>query len=128
MQLPIWLRLLMPLMVMSSVLALTAGSVALLWSLHRALHPGISFGVMSGGAFALIFFPSFFGVLAPALMLLNLCVRGVPPLRRIFEENSKGVHGASYQDSMSRLRKLAMVLVPLALVLALIGAVEPWAS
>jgi hypothetical protein len=118
----------MPLMVMSSILTLSAGSVALLWSLHRILHPGISFGAMSGSAFALIFFPSFFGVWAPALMLLNLCLRGVPSLRRIFEENSKGVHGASYSESMRALRKVAMVLVPLALIPALIGAVEPWAS
>ena len=128
MRLPTWLRLLMPIMVMSSVLALTAGSVALLWSLHRTLHPGISLGAMSGGAVALIFFSSFFGALAPAMMLLNVCLRRVPPLRRIFEENSKGVHGASYQESMSGLRKLAMVLVPPAFVLALIGAIEPWAS
>lgn len=83
---------------------------------------------MSGGAFALIFFPSFFGMLAPALMLLNLCLRSVPPLRRIFEQNSKGVHGASYGESMSGLRKPAIVLIPPTLLLALIGAIEPWAS
>jgi hypothetical protein len=117
----------MPLMGMSTVLALTAASVAVLWSLHRTVHPGISFGTISGRALALMFFPSFFGVLAPALMLLNLCLRGIPPLRRIFEENSKGVPGASYEESMSSLRKLAVVLVPPALLLALIGAIEPWA-
>jgi hypothetical protein len=128
MRLPVWLGLLMPLMVMSTVLALTAGSIALLWSLHQALHPGISFRTLSGGAFALMFFPPFFGVLAPALMLLNLCLHGIPPLRRIFEENSKGVPGASYDKAMSGLRKAAAVLVPPSFLLALIGAIEPWAS
>jgi hypothetical protein len=118
----------MPLMVLSSVFAFTAASIALLWSLHRALHPGMPFAAISVGAFSLMFFSSFFGVLSPALMLLNLCLRVIPPLRRIFEENSRGVPGASYQESMSGLRKLAMVLVPPALVLALIGAIEPWAS
>ena len=127
MRLPLWLGLLMPLMVMSTVLALTAGSIALLWSLHQALHPGISFRTISVGAFALMFFPPFFGVLAPALMLLNLCLHGIPPLRRIFEENSKGVPGASYDKAMSGLRKAAAILVPPSLLLALIGAIEPWA-
>ena len=127
MRLPVWVRLLMPLMVMSTVLALTAGSVAVLWSLHRTVHPGISFGKMSGGAFALMFFPSFLGVVVPALMLLNLCLHGIPALRRTFEQTSKGVPGASYEESMSGLRKFAVVLVPPALLLALIGAIEPWA-
>jgi len=74
-----------------------------------------------------MFFPPFFGVLAPALMLLNLCLHGIPPLRRIFEENSKGVPGASYDKAMSGLRKAAAILVPPSLLLALIGAIEPWA-
>jgi hypothetical protein len=121
MRLPLWLRLLMPLMVMYTVLALTAGSIALLWSLHQAVHPGISFRTISGGAFALIFFLSFLGIVAPALMLLNLCLRGIPPLRRIFEENTKGVPRASYDESMSGLRKAATVLVPPSFLLALIG-------
>jgi hypothetical protein len=118
----------MPLMVMSTVLALTAGSIALLWSLHQALHPGISFRTISGGAFALMFFPPFFGVVAPALMLLNLCLHAIPPLRRIFEENSKGVPGAYYDKAMSGLRKAAAILVSPSFLLALIGAIEPWAS
>jgi len=82
---------------------------------------------MSGVARSLILFPSFFGLLAPTLMLLNYCFFCVPALRQIFEENSQGVPGASYDDSMSGLRKFAIWLAPPALVLALIGAVEPWA-
>jgi hypothetical protein len=128
MRLPMWLRFLMPLMAMSFVLAFTAASVALLWLLHWHLHPGMSFAALSGAAFSLMFYPSFFGVLAPALMLLNLCLRVIPSLRRIFDESSRGVPRASYQKSMSGLRKLAMMLVPPALILALIGATEPWAS
>ena len=125
MRLPLWLGLLMPLMFMSTVLTLTAGSIALLWSVHQAVHPGISF--RAGGAFVLMSFASFFGVLAPALMLLNLGLHAIPPLRRIFEENSKGVPGASYDKAMSGVRKAAAILVPPSLLLALIGAIEPWA-
>jgi hypothetical protein len=73
-------------------------------------------------------FASFFGVLAPTLMLLNLCLHAIPPLRRVFEENSKGVPAASYDKAMSGLRKAAAILVPPSFLLALIGAIEPWAS
>jgi len=75
--------------------------------------------------FPLTFFASFIGAVAPALMLLNVCFRSIPPLRRIFEENSQGVPGASYQQSMRGLRKIAAFLVPLALVVALIASVAP---
>lgn len=127
MRLPVWVRLLMPLIAMSSILALTAGSVVLLWSLHRTLHPEISFQAMSDSAGVLIFIPSFFGAVAPALMLLNLLLHRIPPLRNIFGKNSENASGASYQAAMRQLRKAAIVLVPPALILALIGATEPWA-
>src|SRR5215475_6912707 len=58
MRVPLWLGILMPLMVISTVLALTAGSIALLWSIHQVVHPGMSF--RAGGAFLLMFFASFF--------------------------------------------------------------------
>jgi len=127
MRLPLWLRFLMPLMGISMILALTVGSFTLLWSLHQVLHPEISLRAISGGAIAVMIFPSFFGALAPALMLLNLCLHSIPPLRRIFEENSKGLAGASYDESMRDLRKLAIVIVPPSFVIALIGAIAPWA-
>lgn len=127
MRIPYWLRLLVPFLIISFVLALSAGCVTLLWSLHRALHPEIAFRAVSRSAFILMFFPSFFGAMAPAAMLLNLLFRRIPPLRKIFENNAKGVRGASYRESMNGLRKATALFVPPALALALLGAVEPWA-
>jgi hypothetical protein len=126
-RLPIWLALLMPFMALSSVFGLTTGFVTVLWTLHRALHPDISFTSKSDVAFPLMVFPAFLGAAAPALMLLNFVLARIPLLRRIFEGNAEGVKGASYQASMSALWKVARILVPPALVLSLLGATEPWA-
>jgi hypothetical protein len=117
----------MPFTALSSVFGLTIGCVTVLWTLHRALHPGISFASKSDVTFPLIVFPAFLGAVAPALMLLNFVLARIPPLRRIFEGNAEGVKGASYQASMSALWKVARILVPPALVLSLLGAIEPWA-
>jgi hypothetical protein len=43
------------------------------------------------------------------------------------DNNADGVSGASYQEAMNSLRKLAKILTPPTLALSLIGAVEPWA-
>jgi hypothetical protein len=127
MRLPVWLRISMPLMAISSIVAVTAASVGLFWALHRMLHPGISFSAIPDAVFILIFFPSFFGAMAPALMLLNLALIRIPPLKQLFDKNSEGVPGASYKSSMSGLRKVAIIMLPPALALSLLGAIEPWA-
>jgi hypothetical protein len=126
MRLPGWLRLLMPLMVMASVFALTIASIELLWQLHRYFHPMAAFKSVSGAAQALMIIPAFFGSIVPALILLNLVLARIPALRQIFDTNAEGVAGASYQESMHNLRKGALIVVPPALILALVGAVEPW--
>jgi len=128
MRLPAWVRIFMPLTFMSLLLLLTAGSMILLWSLHRALHPSISFRSVSTGAISLMFYPTFVGLTAPALMLLNFCIHAVPGLRRIFEANSETVPRASYRESMRGLSKVAKAVALPALALALIGAAEPWHS
>jgi len=128
MRLPAWVRIFMPLTFMSLLLLLTTGSMILLWSLHRVLHPSISIRSVSTGAILLMFYPTFVGLTAPALMLGNFCFHAVPGLRHIFDANSKAVPGASYQRGMRSLSKVAKTLALPALVLALIGAAEPWAS
>jgi len=117
----------MPFLVVGMIAALTVVSVSLFGSLHRFLHPGVRFTEISGAAIALMIYPSALGVLAPALMLLNLCFYWIPPLRRIFERNSRGVPGASLDRAMTGLRKMALVVGPPSFLLALIGAIEPWA-
>jgi hypothetical protein len=60
-------------------------------------------------------------------MLLNLVLGRIHPLKRMFDQNANGVSGASYKNSMKGLWKFTSVAVPPALILALIGAFEPWA-
>ncbi len=127
MRLPAWLRVLMPLTAMSCWLGLTAASAALLWSLHRALHPQIALRTISSPAMLLMLLASMAAAAPLAFILLNVLLRGAPPLQRMLDANSRGVPGASYAASMRQLRRAALLLVPPALLLGLVGAVEPWA-
>jgi hypothetical protein len=122
-RLPIWLALLMPIMAISAELGLTFVCIVLLWTIHRALHSASTLGA----AFILIFFSSFFFAIAPALMLLNFLLAQIPSLRRIFDRNAEGVPGASYRAAMKALWKVAKIIMPPALALGLLGAIEPWA-
>ena len=70
---------------------------------------------------------SFFFAIAPALMLLNFLLAQIPSLRRIFDRNAEGVPGASYRAAMKALWKVAKIIIPPALALGLLGAIEPWA-
>jgi hypothetical protein len=125
MQLPFRLRLLMLLMVLSSQAIVTTEAMTLLWAHHKALHPASSFASIPGTTAVLMFFPAIFGQIAPALMLANFCLHRVSAFRRILDENAKSAPGASYRSAMRGLQKFATVTVPLAMVIALIGAVEP---
>jgi hypothetical protein len=124
MRLPVWLALLMPLMVISCAAAIVICSIAVSVALHRSLHPGVT---LSEGTIGLVMIASLIGLYPPALMLLNMLLHSIPALRRILDENSKGVPGASYRKSMDQLRKVAIILTPPALLVTLIGAIEPWA-
>jgi len=115
----------MPLMASSAMCSLTALSVFVLWRLHKALHPEIPFSPMPVAALV-IFFASFFGAMAPALMLLNLILAHIPPLSRLLDKNGDRVPAASYKNSMGSLRKAAVVLVPVSLAVALLATIDPW--
>jgi hypothetical protein len=126
-RLPKWLATLMPIMGMSAVCGLTFACFLVLWTIHRALHPEISFTGLSSAAFILMFFPTFFGSMVPAFMLLNFVFVRIVPLKRIFDKAAEGIPVASYQASMTGLGRAAIIIVPPALTLAIIGAIEPWA-
>ena len=127
MRLPTWLRYLMPLLICTAIFSLTALAVVVLWQLHRLLHPGVPLAAFHGPAAPLVFFSSFLGVMAPALMVLNVTLHAIPPMRRIFEKEYGGGPDVAYDKSMKDLRKMALLVGLPCLVLALVGAVEPWA-
>src|SRR5262245_27461449 len=114
----------MPLMVISCTAAIVICSITVSVALHRALQPGVQ---LSEGTIGFVIIASLIGLYPPALMLLNMFLHSIPALRRILDEDSKGVRGASYRKSIDQLRKVAIIFTPPALLVALIGAIEPWA-
>ncbi len=122
--LPLWLRVLVPLLGIGCVFGLTAAIFGSATLLHRALHtPGAK---IVGSTYALMFFPSFLAALAPGFLVANFLLRLIPPARRALEKAAADVPRASYRDATRDLVRLATVLVPLGLLLALLGVVEPW--
>jgi hypothetical protein len=97
-----------------------------LWQLRSFLHPGVRFD-FSGTASGLIFFSVALGAIVPALMLANILLASITPLRRILDAKARGVPEAGYRDGMTALSKAALFISLPALILGLIGAIEPWA-
>jgi hypothetical protein len=124
---PAWLRVLMPFLVLTSIFALAAFLVVTFWSLHRVFHPQVTFGFAPGYSVVLIILPSFIGSMPLAMMVLNFVLSCIPPLRRIFDENAKGVPGTSFREAQKQLFKLAKIVSFPALAIAFVGALEPWA-
>lgn len=104
----------------------------LMWQVHIALHPEHA-GRLAEFWRKYISFRSFvsslllavpLGIVAlPLGMILgNLIAWSIPPARRAFEREAKGVSGASLHQSVVELGKLALFLLPFCLILSLIGA------
>ena len=67
-----------------------------------------------------------FSAVIPGLMLGNLVLWIVPPVRRHLDTNARGVKGLGFRENMLSFAKAAAISVPAAFVLVMIGAVDPW--
>jgi hypothetical protein len=102
-----------------------AFTIAALW-LHRLIYPASAAFASAKHSMtlaeALMGLPPFFAAMPFGFMTSNLVMWLVPLARRASEAKAKGVKWASYQESQRGLFRIALILVPLGLGLALIGA------
>jgi hypothetical protein len=107
---------------------LTCMFCILLSGIHSAIRhsPGLFSGDGIGPGLAAV--GALFAALPFGLIGANLLVRAVPPARRALDREANSVPGTSFRDSQRELLRMApYISVPAGLV-ALGGAVLPWAA
>ena len=96
--------------------------------LHHAIHPGaVQFSDVMSWSEGLMMFPGFPVALLTSLVWTNIVCWLVPPVRRANDDAFHGVRGGSFREATGSLAKGAAITVPICILVALIGAWEPWA-
>lgn len=95
-------------------------------SLHDAFNPSSLWPETSMPAKVLMLVASLFGAVVPGLILANLALWAFPGARRLFTRRAAGEGPRSYVEATVWLFRLAAALLPFALVLSVLGAVDPW--
>lgn len=123
-----WNLLLIPLVVIS---------IAVLWSVfhgvieqvHASFYPQQNFIDTPNGIGAILASVALiFGLIPVALLFANFVVFLIPPARRALDLEANGYTGASFVQSQKALMKLAVIIIPISLGLAFLGAYLPWSG
>lgn len=127
----LWNVLLIPLVV-ASVGFIFYLLFLLMWQVHILIQPEHAGQLadfwrksMSFRSFVssfLLAVPLGFVALPLGMIVANLLAWLIPPARRAFEREADGVAGASFNQSVIELGKLALLMLPFCLILSLIGA------
>ncbi len=120
-----WNLLLIPAVVLPWLLLWWA-AVAGLGVVHRAVYPGESMSVGSGIGIIVMAVAPGLAALVVTLLVANFVLRCMGPARRALDLEAEGCPGVGFEAVQRRLLRVATVVVPLALGLALVGALLPW--
>ncbi|MDF3024497.1 MAG: hypothetical protein K0R10_1858 [Alphaproteobacteria bacterium] len=130
-KLPKWLLFLMPFVFLGVAFSIATGLIVSAANLYRLLHPEFPPLLSQGSitlAQALILFPSLLAGICISVSASNLLLRLIKPIRKILDQNTQGVSGASFKEGMMAGKQLAIFVGLPALVLILLGIWAPWAS
>lgn len=121
-----WNLLLIPLGLISIAVTwfLLANFIA---SVHRLYYPSQHFGQSKsnlGGI--LMFVPILVPSITVGFMLSNCIIWCILPARKVLDQEAKGVKGASFRKSMRDLAIITAVVLPIALLLGFLGAIDPF--
>jgi hypothetical protein len=120
-----WNWLLLP-AVLGVLAALTSGIALLALTVHGWVHAGQGVRGASGVGPVLWSLGSFFAALLPAFMAGNALVRLIPAARRALDAEAGVNPPMTYHGAQANLGRLAVVWTPVALALAMAGALMPW--
>ena len=121
-----WNLLLVPLTMIGVGLAWT-GLAVIMAAIHSVFYPLQTFGQSRtnlGGC--LLFVPLIFPSLLLGLMFSNVVIWCLPVARKTLDREAAGIPHASFQKSMMALAKLIIIVLPIALSLSLLGAIDPF--
>jgi hypothetical protein len=123
-----WNLILIPLVVLG-IFSVSIGQFSLLWHLNTWVYPehiGRLKNIMRSNEHQvsqmLLTLPCLFSAIPLGMLLANCMAWCIPPARRTFEREARGIAHASFRASMSDLGKFALFIVPICLALGVIGA------
>jgi len=123
-----WNLILLPL-VLFGILIISGGQFSFFWQVNTWVYPehaGRLWNIMRGNdhqvSQMLMTLPCLFTGIPLGMLLANCIAWCIPPARRIFDREAKGVTHASFRSSMSDLGKVSLFVVPISLALGVIGA------
>ena len=126
-----WNLILIPLVIISGVFVYII-QFNILWFIRAIIYPNHSGQLcefwregLSLAAFIssfLLAIPILFSSLAIGMIIANLLAWCIIPARRTFDKEAQGIKETSFRESMKKLGKTAMYLMPICFVLGLIGA------
>jgi hypothetical protein len=121
---PSWLTSLEMINVIAILLVLSLGAFSALLRLHATLHgPSPATGLV----IVLVGLACFIGGMPPAMILANLVSWMIPPLRAANEAANAGLPTASFAGANKGLLVASAIVLPLCLLQAALGVIEPWA-
>ena len=120
-----WNLLLIPAVLLPLVLILV-GTMFLVAALHSTIYPGQNLNNARGIASILATVPLLFGGLPLSMLIGNMIVSAVTPARRALDEEAALVPGTSFEAAQSRVRALALYLIPASAVMCAVGSLLPW--
>jgi hypothetical protein len=131
-QLPVWLRILLPVVFLGVTFFIAAMFVICASKAYHALHAGLPQLLASEGSItltqALVIFPSFLIGVSLSLPVSNILLWLIPPVRKMLDENAQGVPGASFREGMKTgIKALIFVALP-SFAVFLLGVWSPWLS
>lgn len=94
--------------------------------LHRGLYPDQGPGFDKGIAAIMATVSGLFAAIPIAMIVGNFLVWMIPPAQRALDDEARTVKGTDFFSAQRQLLKLAATIVPVALLLAIIGASMPW--
>jgi hypothetical protein len=123
---PLWLAGLVLFFSMIFVFGTSFVAIVAVVSLHDAFNPSSLWPETSTPAKVLMLMASLCGAVVPGLVLANLALWAIPGARRALAHRSTSEAPRAFLQATVWLFRLAAALLPLALVLSVLGAVDPW--
>jgi hypothetical protein len=117
----------MPFVVLGSFSAVGSALIASGVALHELMHSGVGLAGLPPLIAVMIFFGGIAASIPLSLIVANLILVAIPPVRHELDRNARGVSGGSFNKSMRDLTKAATFISVPAVIVLLLGAVEPWA-
>jgi len=122
-----WAKLFMFVVWVPSLIVVNLGWYLGFSNLHHIIHPAaVRFSDTMSWSMGLMMFPGLLAAILASLIWTNVVCWLVPTMRRANETAFRGVLGGSFRESTGSLAKGAAIIIPVCIIVALIGAWEPW--